>query len=65
MSLPNAADPPCTNSLDNFQERSQDDVSKLVNNMQELLARSTTWLMKKCIDGLLPVITRIVNYALK
>ena len=29
VSLPNAADPPCTSSLDNFQELSQDDVRKL------------------------------------
>ena len=57
VSLPNAADPPCTSSLDNFQELSQDDIRKLMNNMPKncSLDPLPTWLMKKCIDGLLPL----------
>ena len=56
------------NKMDSFLQLSTDEVSKLINAAQSKSCESDpipTWLLKQCLDDLLPTITSIVNHSLQ
>ncbi len=57
-----------TVTLDSFTPLSEQDVKKLIMNSKSTscnLDPIPTWLLKKCLDVLLPVLTKMVNLSLK
>ena len=60
--------PPCPVEFGGFRALIEDEVRKLISRMTSkscFLDPMPTWMLKLCLDELLPVITRIINYSLR